>query len=85
MLEISKEDGLPVLKLIVEIELMSNGITPKLKGKIVTFYNPTVNEPTEIFKKEGANDYIVKPFSGKKLLERIKEILERKNPDYQKN
>ena len=46
---------------------------------VVLFTVKSFNEDIQKGKKLGADDYIVKPFSGKELLKRIKEILEKQN------
>jgi DNA-binding response OmpR family regulator len=45
---------------------------------VVLFTVKSFNEDVQKGKKLGADDYIVKPFSGKELLKKIKEILEKK-------
>jgi DNA-binding response OmpR family regulator len=44
---------------------------------VVLFTVKSFNEDVQKGKNLGADDYIVKPFSGKDLLRRIKDILER--------
>ncbi|MFW9940983.1 MAG: two-component system response regulator [Candidatus Thorarchaeota archaeon] len=44
---------------------------------VVLFTVKSFNEDVQKGKNLGADDYIVKPFSGKDLLKRIKDILER--------
>ena len=46
---------------------------------VVLFTVKSFNEDVQKGKKLGADAYITKPFSGKELLNRIKEILEKKN------
>ena len=46
---------------------------------VVLFTVKSFNEDVQKGKKLGADAYITKPFSGKELLSRIKEILENKN------
>ncbi|MFX1481350.1 MAG: response regulator [Promethearchaeota archaeon] len=45
---------------------------------VVLFTVKSFNEDVQKGKKLGADDYIVKPFSGKELLKKIKEILDKK-------
>ncbi|MFW9878305.1 MAG: response regulator transcription factor [Candidatus Thorarchaeota archaeon] len=44
---------------------------------VVLFTVKSFNEDVQKGKTLGADDYIVKPFSGKELLKRIKEILDK--------
>jgi len=44
---------------------------------VVLFTVKSFNEDVQKGKNLGADDYIVKPFSGKELLKRIKEILDK--------
>jgi len=44
---------------------------------VVLFTVKSFNEDVQKGKNLGADDYIVKPFSGKELLKRIKDILDR--------
>jgi len=46
---------------------------------VVLFTVKSFNEDVQKGKKLGADAYITKPFSGKELLNRIKEILEKRN------
>jgi DNA-binding response OmpR family regulator len=46
---------------------------------VVLFTVKSFNEDVQKGKKLGADDYIVKPFSGKELLKKIKELLEKKD------
>ncbi len=46
---------------------------------VVLFTVKSFNEDVQKGKKLGADAYITKPFSGKELLERLKEILNIKN------
>ena len=46
---------------------------------VVLFTVKSFSEDIQKGKKLGADDYIVKPFSGKELLKRIKEILEKQD------
>ena len=46
---------------------------------VVLFTVKSFNEDVQKGKKLGADDYIVKPFSGKELLKRIQDILGEKN------
>ena len=46
---------------------------------VVLFTVKSFNEDVQKGKKLGADAYITKPFSGKELLNRIKEILEKKD------
>lgn len=46
---------------------------------VVLFTVKSFNEDVQKGKKLGADAYITKPFSGKELLSRIKEILKRQN------
>ncbi|MFX1365860.1 MAG: response regulator [Promethearchaeota archaeon] len=46
---------------------------------VVLFTVKSFNEDVQKGKKLGADAYITKPFSGKELLERIREILDSKN------
>ncbi|MFX1375243.1 MAG: two-component system response regulator [Promethearchaeota archaeon] len=46
---------------------------------VVLFTVKSFNEDVQKGKNLGADDYIVKPFSGKELLKRIQELLEKKN------
>jgi len=48
---------------------------------VVLFTVKSFNEDVQKGKKLGADDYIVKPFSGKELLKKIKEILDKKELD----
>ena len=44
---------------------------------VVLFTVKSFNEDVQKGKNLGADDYIIKPFSGKDLLKRIKDILDR--------
>ena len=46
---------------------------------VVLFTVKSFGEDVQKGKNLGADDYIVKPFSGKELLKRIQDILEKKN------
>ena len=46
---------------------------------VVLFTVKSFNEDVQKGKNLGADDYIVKPFSGKELLKRIKDILDKKS------
>ncbi|MFW9873846.1 MAG: response regulator [Candidatus Thorarchaeota archaeon] len=46
---------------------------------VVLFTVKSFNEDVQKGKKLGADDYIVKPFSGKELLRKIKELLDKKD------
>ncbi|MFX1322935.1 MAG: response regulator [Promethearchaeota archaeon] len=48
---------------------------------VVLFTVKSFNEDVQKGKKLGADAYITKPFSGKELLKRIKEILEKKDKE----
>ena len=52
---------------------------------VVLFTVKSFNEDVQKGKKLGADAYITKPFSGKELLKRIKEILEKKNKEKESN
>ena len=51
---------------------------------VVLFTVKSFNEDVQKGKKLGADAYITKPFSGKELLKRITEILEKKDKDKEK-
>lgn len=52
---------------------------------VVLFTVKSFNEDVQKGKKLGADAYITKPFSGKELLKRIKEILENKDKEKDKD
>lgn len=88
LLEISEEDGLPVFKQIVEPQFMLSEISIEYSDNEAMIYNPSVTKEKLLEEevnfgelKEGAEDHIVKPFSGKDLLKRIKDILDKEGTD----
>ncbi|MFX1428071.1 MAG: hypothetical protein ACFFBE_16580, partial [Promethearchaeota archaeon] len=75
LLELSDEDGLPILKKRVESEFKLSGIPTKIMGTVVIFYKGE-KSLLDIFPKEGADDNIVKPFSGETVLKSIEDLLD---------